>query len=104
MWERLLPRLRGVPASVAHSDESRMNLATSLEDNSLHLRDAESRGGQRDVLSGGDGDDLLASRQGPAARDLIDCGGGFDRAPKYQEDELPMFGTQKEKGRALRYS
>lgn len=62
MWERLLPRLREVPNSVAYGDESRMNLATLLEDNCLHLRDAESRRGQRDVLSGGDGEDLLASR------------------------------------------
>ena len=59
--ERLLPRLLGVPASVAHSDELRMNRATLLEGNSLRLRDAESRRGQLDVLSGGDGDDLLAS-------------------------------------------
>jgi hypothetical protein len=57
-----------------------MNLATLLEGNSLRLRDAESRRGQRDVLSGGDGDDLLASRLRPAARDVIDCGRGFDRA------------------------
>jgi hypothetical protein len=63
-----------------------MNLATLLEDNSLHLRDAESRRGQRDVLSGGDGNDLLASRQRPAARDVIDCGGGFDQAVVNRED------------------
>ena len=95
------PRLRGIPASVAHSDESRMNLATLLADNSLDLRDAESWRGQRDVLSGGDGDDLLAARQRPAARDVIECGGGFDRAPKYlEEDEFPAVRHAKGEGQS----
>jgi hypothetical protein len=44
------------------------------------LFDAEFREGQRDFISGGAGDDLIIARQRPAARDIIDCGGGFDRA------------------------
>ncbi len=80
MWERLLPRLREVPNSVAYGDESRMNLATLLEDNCLHLRDAESRRGQRHVLSGGACDDLVIAGQRRAAKNMIDCEGGFDRA------------------------
>jgi hypothetical protein len=71
-----------------------MNLATLLEDDSLHLRDAESRRGQRHVLSGGGCDDLVIAGQRRAAKNIIDCESGFDRE----------FGTQKEKVRALRYS
>src|SRR3712207_2299102 len=80
-----------------------MNLATLLEDSSLHLRDAESRRGQRDVPSGGDGDDLLPSRQRPAARDVIDCGGGFDQAVADRKDitsdcERVFFSGRKAEG------
>jgi Ca2+-binding RTX toxin-like protein len=33
-----------------------------------------------DVLSGGGGNDLVYARERPAAKDIIGCGGGFDRA------------------------
>jgi Ca2+-binding RTX toxin-like protein len=33
-----------------------------------------------DVLSAGDGNDIIATDHVPAVRDLVSCGGGFDRA------------------------
>lgn len=33
-----------------------------------------------DTISGGSGNDLIKARNVPAARDVIDCGRGFDRA------------------------
>ncbi|HEX2728495.1 MAG TPA: hypothetical protein VHM16_02000 [Rubrobacteraceae bacterium] len=33
-----------------------------------------------DSVSGGSGDDVILARNVPAARDVIDCGRGFDRA------------------------
>ena len=50
------------------------------------LFDAEFREGQQDTISAGDGDDLVIAQQRPAARDVIDCGGGFDRALVDRED------------------
>jgi hemolysin type calcium-binding protein len=50
------------------------------------LQDAEFREGQQDFIAGGAGDDLIAAPQRPAARDIIDCGGGFDRAVVDRED------------------
>jgi Ca2+-binding RTX toxin-like protein len=44
------------------------------------FREGQRDFGQRDFISGGAGDDLIIARQRPAARDIIDCGGGFDRA------------------------
>jgi hypothetical protein len=41
------------------------------------LQDAEFREGQQD---------FIAAPQRPAARDMIDCGGGFDRAVVDRED------------------
>jgi Ca2+-binding RTX toxin-like protein len=37
-------------------------------------------GSKNDVLSGGDGDDILIADHVPAVKDKVSCGGGFDRA------------------------
>ena len=39
-----------------------------------------------DVLSGGDGDDLLVADNVPAVRDIVSCGGGFDRVLADRKD------------------
>ena len=35
---------------------------------------------KNDVLSGGEGDDILFGDHVPAVKDIVSCGGGFDRA------------------------
>ena len=50
------------------------------------LFDAEFTEGQRDVISGGDGDDAIITWQRPAAKDVIDCGSGFDAVLVDSED------------------
>jgi Ca2+-binding RTX toxin-like protein len=47
-------------------------------DNDL-LLDGERRGGATDILAGGDGNDVLDIINGPAHRDVVTCGSGFDR-------------------------
>jgi hypothetical protein len=39
-----------------------------------------------DVLSGGEGDDLLIADHVPAVRDIVSCGGGFDRVVADSKD------------------
>ncbi len=39
-----------------------------------------------DVLSGGDGDDILFGDHVPAVKDIVSCGGGFDRAVVDRKD------------------
>jgi hypothetical protein len=39
-----------------------------------------------DILSGGDGDDILFGDHVPAVRDIVTCGGGFDRAVVDRKD------------------
>jgi Ca2+-binding RTX toxin-like protein len=41
---------------------------------------------KNDVLSGGDGDDILFGDHVPAVRDIVTCGGGFDRAVVDRKD------------------
>ncbi len=41
-----------------------------------HLDEAS----KNDILSGGDGDDILFGDHVPAVKDKVSCGGGFDRA------------------------
>jgi Ca2+-binding RTX toxin-like protein len=44
-----------------------------------YLLDGEFRAGERDTLSGADGDDLLDTINRPATKDIVSCGRGFDR-------------------------
>ena len=44
-----------------------------------YLLDGEFRAGERDTLSGADGDDLLDIINQPAKKDIVTCGKGFDR-------------------------
>src|SRR5215208_7121660 len=44
-----------------------------------HLTDGERRGGATDILTGGDGNDVIDPFNKPAKRDVVTCGGGFDR-------------------------
>jgi Ca2+-binding RTX toxin-like protein len=44
-----------------------------------YLLDGEFRAGERDTLSGADGDDLLDTINRPAKEDIVSCGRGFDR-------------------------
>jgi hypothetical protein len=39
-----------------------------------------------DVLSGGDGDDILIGNHVPAVKDTVSCGGGFDRVLADRKD------------------
>jgi Ca2+-binding RTX toxin-like protein len=41
---------------------------------------------KNDVLSGGEGDDILFSYHVPAVRDIVSCGGGFDRVLADRKD------------------
>ena len=43
------------------------------------LSDGERRGGATDILTGGAGNDVINPFNRPAKRDLVTCGGGFDR-------------------------
>jgi Ca2+-binding RTX toxin-like protein len=44
-----------------------------------YLLDGERRGGATDTLIGGEGNDVLDLINKPANRDVVTCGGGFDR-------------------------
>ena len=44
-----------------------------------YLLDGESRGGATDTLIGGDGNDVIDPFNKPTKRDVVTCGGGFDR-------------------------
>jgi len=44
-----------------------------------YLVDGERRGGATDTLIGGEGNDVLDLINKPAKRDVVTCGGGFDR-------------------------
>jgi Ca2+-binding RTX toxin-like protein len=50
------------------------------------LIDGPFRETDKDTLSGGDGDDVIASFNRPAARDIVTCGGGFDRVAADTKD------------------
>jgi Ca2+-binding RTX toxin-like protein len=41
---------------------------------------------KNDVLSGGEGDDILFGNHVPAVKDRVSCGGGFDRAVVDRKD------------------
>jgi hypothetical protein len=41
---------------------------------------------KNDVLSGGDGDDILLGDHVPAVKDIVSCGGGFDRVVADSQD------------------
>ena len=43
-------------------------------------------GSKDDLLSGGEGDDILIGDHVPAVRDIVSCGGGFDRAMADSKD------------------
>jgi Ca2+-binding RTX toxin-like protein len=45
-----------------------------------YVADGESEGGVTDTLEGGDGNDVVDAINKPAHRDVLECGGGFDRA------------------------
>ena len=40
----------------------------------------------KDTVSGGDGDDVIIVNNDPAARDIVSCGGGFDRVAADTKD------------------
>ena len=44
-----------------------------------YLTDGERRGGATDTLTGGDGNDVIDPFNGPAKKDVVTCGSGFDR-------------------------
>jgi Ca2+-binding RTX toxin-like protein len=44
-----------------------------------YLLDGERRGGATDTLIGGEGNDVIDFINKPAKRDVVTCGGGFDR-------------------------
>ena len=52
------------------------------------LLDGEFRGGAKDTLSGGDGGDFLLPLNKPANRDVVSCGGGFDRVLADRKDAV----------------
>jgi len=41
-----------------------------------------------DIISAGDGDDFVRVFNRPAARDVVDCGGGLDRVVADRRDLL----------------
>jgi hypothetical protein len=41
-----------------------------------------------DVLSGADGNDILVADNVPAVRDIVSCGGGFDRVLADRKDRV----------------
>ena len=51
-----------------------------------YLIDGERRGGASDTLIGGEGNDVLDLINKPAKRDVVTCGGGFDRVLADTED------------------
>jgi hypothetical protein len=48
-------------------------------DGNDYLVDGERRGGATDIFTGGDGNDVIDNTNLPAKRDVVTCGGGFDR-------------------------
>ncbi len=52
------------------------------------LVDGPFRETDKDTLSGGDGDDVFFVDNRPATRDIVTCGGGFDRVAADTEDEV----------------
>ena len=52
------------------------------------LFDGEFRGGAKDTLSGGDGNDFLDTVNAPARRDVVSCGDGFDRVLADRKDTV----------------
>ena len=52
------------------------------------LFDGEFRGGAKDTLSGGDGNDFLNALNAPANRDVVSCGSGFDRVLADKKDAV----------------
>ena len=50
------------------------------------LIDGGFREQDRDAIAGGGGRDAIGARNRPASRDVIDCGGGFDRVLVDSED------------------
>ena len=48
--------------------------------------DGERRGGATDILTGGNGNDVLDPVNKPAHRDFVTCGRGFDRVLADTED------------------
>jgi hypothetical protein len=52
------------------------------------LMDGENKGGPTDTLDGGTGNDILAPRNEPAGRDIVDCGEGTDTAYVDRKDVL----------------
>jgi hypothetical protein len=48
-------------------------------DGNDYLLDGERRGGATDIITGGDGNDVIGPFNKPAKRDVVTCGGGFDR-------------------------
>src|SRR5918992_4716818 len=61
-------------------------------------------GSKDDLLSGGEGDDILIGDHVPAVKDIVSCGGGFDRAMADSKDVvaddcekvLVVHGSKKE--------
>jgi hypothetical protein len=53
-----------------------------------YLLDGERRGGASDTLIGGEGNDVLDLIDKPAKRDVVTCGGGFDRVLADTEDVI----------------
>ena len=43
------------------------------------LLDGERRGGATDILTAGDGNDVISPINRPAKKDVVTCGSGFDR-------------------------
>jgi hypothetical protein len=52
----------------------------------IYLGDGEGRGGATDTLIGGVGNDVIDPINKPAKRDVVTCGGGFDRVLADTED------------------
>src|SRR3712207_864410 len=52
------------------------------------LVDGPFREADEDDLSGGDGNDVFLVENGPAARDTVTCGGGFDRVSADTKDVI----------------
>ena len=55
-------------------------------DGTDYLLDGERRGGATDIITGGDGNDVIGPFNKPAKRDVVTCGGGFDRVAADTED------------------
>jgi len=70
------------------------------------LVDGGFREQDQDAIAGGDGRDAFAVNNRPASRDIIDCGGGFDRVLVDKEDVTSdcekRFTSVREFGRSIR--